>query len=102
MPPEVTPNPKRVAAGRRNRRKRGPLTAEGRERVRQAALANQPWQLSTGPRTTEGKRQSAANGKMTQVGATSVREARREVTSLLDLVSDLQWLHSEDLIPADG
>ena len=29
------PNPRRVAAGRLNRRKRGPLSPEGRERLRQ-------------------------------------------------------------------
>lgn len=37
------------------------LTPKGRERLRQAALRNKPWRLSTGPRTPEGKARSRAN-----------------------------------------
>lgn len=73
------PNPKRVAAGRRNRKMRGPLTPEGRERLRQAALRNKPWLHSTGPTTPEGKARSAANGRKRQVGEKSIREIRAEV-----------------------
>jgi hypothetical protein len=40
------------------------LTAEGRQRLRLAALANRPWEHSTGPRTPEGKSRSAANVKI--------------------------------------
>ena len=54
-------NPKRVAAGRRNRQRRGLLTDAARERLRQAALKNQPWKQSTGPRTAAGKRISGRN-----------------------------------------
>ena len=50
-----SPNPRRVAAGRRNWLKRKGLTPDSRERLRQAAFANRPWQHATGPRTAEGK-----------------------------------------------
>ena len=60
------PNPRRQAAGRRNRLLRCSLTPEGRERLRQTALKNRPWKLSTGPRTEEGKKRSAANGRWRQ------------------------------------
>jgi len=43
------PNPNRVEAGRRNRKKRKGLTPAGREKLRQAALANQPWKHTKGP-----------------------------------------------------
>ena len=74
--PTSLPNPRRVAAGRRNWLKRGPLTAAGRERLRQSAIKNQPWRWSTGPRTPEGKAKVAANGRKHQKGAKSVRELR--------------------------
>lgn len=69
-------NPRRVAAGRKNRLLRGPLTAAGRERLRQAAHAVKPWLKSTGPQTAAGRRQAAQNGKVRQIGALSIREAR--------------------------
>jgi hypothetical protein len=42
------PNPRRVAAGWRNRQKRDSLSEAGREHVRQAARRSQPWRYSTG------------------------------------------------------
>lgn len=84
----VPKNPKRVAAGRANRAKRGPLTPAGRERMRQAALANRPWVHSTGPKTEAGKRQAARNGKARQLGPESVREVRRELHDLRHLLGD--------------
>jgi hypothetical protein len=74
-----SPNPKRVAAGKRNRLKRKGLSPEGRERLRQAALANRPWASSTGPRTPQGKARSARNGKLLQKGELSDREIRAEL-----------------------
>lgn len=59
-----SPNPRRVAAGKKNRLKWPGLTAAGRERLRQATLANKPWLQSTGPKTREGKARSAANGRL--------------------------------------
>lgn len=57
----VPKNPNRVAAGRRNRAKRGELTEAGRVKLRQAAMLNQPWNQSTGPVTAEGKAAVASN-----------------------------------------
>jgi len=86
------PNPRRVAAGRRNRQKRGPLTPQGRERLRQAALENKPWLRATGPRTPEGKARSAANGRKTQKGNESVREVRTELADVRLMMQDIQAL----------
>jgi hypothetical protein len=80
------PNPKRVAAGRRNVRF-WRLTDEGRSRLQAAAFRNQPWQHSTGPRTPQGKARSAANGKACQKGPQSVRELRDELAVYRDLAS---------------
>jgi hypothetical protein len=86
---QPTPNPKRVAAGKLNRQKWRGLTPEGRERLRQAALANQPWQHSTGPRTAAGKVKAAANGKRRQASEHSVREVRRSLAELATLALGL-------------
>lgn len=51
----------RQLAGRMNRAKRKGLTPEGREALRQAAIANRPWEHSTGPRTLAGKAMSRWN-----------------------------------------
>lgn len=79
-------NRRRVLAGRENRKKRGPLSAESRERLRAAALRNQPWRQSTGPRTPEGKVRAAKNGKARQVGPRSVREIRADLADLFRLI----------------
>lgn len=76
-------NPRRVAAGRLNRAKRGPLTESGRERLRAAALAKRPWEHSTGPRTDVGKIKSSSNGKLRQMGEFSRRELRNIEHELL-------------------
>lgn len=73
------PNPKRVAAGRRNRKLRGPLTAEGREKLREAAVRNRPWERSTGPKTPEGKARSAANGRKRRGGKASGQRVRAKL-----------------------
>ncbi len=54
-------NPNRVLSGQINRAKRGHLSDQAREKLRQAALRNQPWLNSTGPRTELGKSRSASN-----------------------------------------
>ena len=84
-----SPSPRRVAAGRRNRQQRGPLSPETRERLRQAALRNQPWRASTGPRTAAGKVKSAANGKRRQTSERSVREVRRSLAEFTTLAHGL-------------
>ena len=74
-----TPNPKRVAAGRRNRLKRKGLTPEGRQRLREAALKNKPWLHSTGPKTPEGKMRAAQNGSWCRPEAEVPQELRKEL-----------------------
>ena len=87
-----SPNPRRVAAGRLNRQKRQGLTPEGRERLRQAALAGRPWLHSSGPKTAEGKARVAQNAKRRQAGEPSAREVRRELAALTGLVVDMAAL----------
>jgi hypothetical protein len=87
---DQAPNPWRVAAGRANRRLRGPLTEAGRERLRAAALRRHPWEHSTGPRTAAGKAQAARNGKRRQAGPRSVREVRAELREVRALVREVR------------
>ena len=82
----ATSNPRRVEAGKRNRMKRGPLTPEGRLRLRESALRNQPWRHSTGPRSSSGKAQAARNGKTRQKGPRSVREIRADLAEMFNLL----------------
>lgn len=56
-------NPKRVAAGRRNRAKRGVLSDAARQFMSEAAQQNRPWESATGPKTQAGKAKSAKNRK---------------------------------------
>ena len=85
-----TPNPRRVAAGRRNRLRRGALTTEGRERLRQAALKHRPWRYSTGPRTEAGKARSAANGCWRRMGERSVRQIRAGVADVETMITEMR------------
>jgi hypothetical protein len=78
-----------------NRQKRGEITPAGREKLRQTALRNRPWMLSTGPKTAHGRAAVARNGKARQQGATSVREARREARAVRDLIRDLREARSQ-------
>jgi hypothetical protein len=84
------PNPRRVLAGRLNRAKRKPLTAEARERLRRAALEHRPWRFATGPRTAAGKARAALNGKRRQKGPLSVREVRRDLADVRDLLREMR------------
>src|SRR4051812_31726613 len=88
--PSPSPSPRRVEAGRRNHARRLGLSAAGRERLRQAALANRPWDHATGPRTPAGKARSAANGKACQKGSKSVRALRAELADVRDLVVQMR------------
>jgi len=84
------PSPRRVAAGKANRKKRGPLTPEGRLRLQEAALRSQLWKHSTGPRTVAGKAQAARNGKLRQIGPRSVREIRADLNEISVLVREMR------------
>lgn len=90
--PAQDPNPRRQAAGRKNRKKRGPLTESGRERLREAALRIQPWTRTTGPRTPEGKARSAANGRCRQQGPLSTREVHAEMADVRRLIREMREL----------
>lgn len=52
---------RQLQANRENLRKRRGLTAEGRAKLRAAALRHQPWRFSTGPSTQDGKQRSRGN-----------------------------------------
>jgi hypothetical protein len=80
------PNPRRVVAGTANRRKRGPLTDAGRERLRASALLHRPWERSTGPTTPQGRTQVRLNGKRRQTGPQSSREARAEMAVVRSMI----------------
>jgi len=79
-------NPRRVAAGRLNRSKRGPLTEEVRQRLGAAALRRQPGRRATGPRTLQGKTRSANKGRSRQAGPKSLRQVRREWANVWSVV----------------
>lgn len=87
-------NPARSRAGKANRAKRKELTREGRERLRQAALANQPWKFSTGPTSAAGKAKVALNGKRRQKGPFSVRELLAELAELRSLAREMSEFRS--------
>jgi hypothetical protein len=88
--PSRAPNPRRVAAGKRNRALRKELTEEGRRRLQEAARRNQPWQHSTGPKTPTGKARAAQNAKNLQLGPLSVREIKRDLADLPGLLGDMR------------
>jgi len=81
-----------VAAGRRHRKLRGPLTDEGRERLRQSAINNRPWEHSTGPKTQKGKARSAANGCKRQKGKKSKRQIKATVADASSLMEQMNKL----------
>jgi hypothetical protein len=83
-------NPKRIAAGKRNRALWRGLTEAGRQRLRESALAHQPWRFATGPRTPEGKARAAANAKRCQLGPRSVREVRADLADLRGLLEEMR------------
>jgi hypothetical protein len=86
-PPQPSPNPRRVAAGRRNRALRRGLSPAGRERLRHSALLHQPWRRATGPKTPAGKAQVRQNGKRRQSGPISARELRTELNRLQSILA---------------
>ena len=91
----AAPNPKRVAAGKRNVMRRKGLSTTGRDRLRQAALRDRPWLHSTGPRSAAGRSQSVVNGKRRQLGPVSTRELKAELTAVWSLIHELRDLRVE-------
>ena len=70
--------------------------------MRRVALANKPWQHSTGPKTVEGKRRAALNGKARQEGESSAREVRRLLAGLASLAGDMAALRRRVQAPPGG
>jgi hypothetical protein len=68
------------------------LTPQGRQRLREAAVASRPWLHSTGPKTVEGKARVALNGRGRQVGEPAARAVLRELASLTGLAADMAAL----------
>jgi len=86
----LAPNPRRIAAGKRNRALRKGLTEEGRRRLQESARRNQPWQHSTGPKTPTGKARAAQNAKNCQLGPRSVREIKRDLADVRGFLGDMR------------
>jgi hypothetical protein len=81
-----------VAAGKRNRSLRKSLSAEGKRRLREAALKHKPWTRSTGPRTSKGKAKSAQNGRWRQADDQSIREIKRELSDVAELIEQMRTI----------
>ena len=93
-PSTKVPNPRRVAAGKLNNLKRGPLTEAGRERMRQSALAHRPWEHTTGPKTEAGKARSSQNSKLRQKGPLSFRGKIAELAEEWALMKSMAALRA--------
>jgi hypothetical protein len=74
---------------------RGPLTELGRQRLREAALRNQPWQFSTGPRSPDGKSKAALNGHHHQAEPNSRRQLRKGLAGVVGLMQQLAQLRRQ-------
>jgi hypothetical protein len=64
------------------------MSAEGRARVRAAALLHKPWEKSTGPHTAEGKARSARNSRP-QDGRVCISELQAELASVFALATQM-------------
>jgi hypothetical protein len=88
-------SPARVAAGRRNRQLRGPLSDAGLNKLREAALKHKPWKSSTGPRTAAGKALVALNGCTHQKGRLSVRQKRALTAEIVAQIQRMATLRRQ-------
>ena len=98
-------NSKRVAAGRRNRKKRGALTQQAIQRLREAADENRPWQFATGPQTAEGKVRSAANSAKTRkpyFESTQIIQTAKGILSDLSKMKRHSYIDPESATLKDG
>jgi hypothetical protein len=80
-----------------NRSKQAPLGDEGRQRLREAALQNQPWRFSTGPKTEGGKAIAAQNGRKKQMGQQSIRQIRASLFEVNEMLVQMQELRKSIL-----
>jgi hypothetical protein len=68
------PDHGRVVAGGVQQLKPKYFSPEVRQKKRDLALKNRPWQFATGPKTPEGKARVAQNGRYAQKGVLSRRQ----------------------------
>jgi hypothetical protein len=80
---------RRSEINRRNRAKWRGFTPDGLEKLRAAAMINQPWRYTTGPRTAAGKARSAQNGRYRQKGEKSSRELRTELADVFAFIHEM-------------
>lgn len=96
--PVHVPSPKRQAAGRLNRQKRRGLTEAGRQKLRESAAKNRPWQHSTGPKSVFGRLRAAQNGRKRPKRTTSIRQMKSDLRAAtacgVDLSAILEMLPS--------
>lgn len=71
-----------IIANRRNRKAWRGHTEEGLRKIREAALRNQPWHGSTGPRTKRGKDRSKMNALKHGGRSLGVIDARKQLADL--------------------
>jgi hypothetical protein len=98
----MSKNPRRVAAGRRNRAQRRPLTTQTLQRLSAAAAAHQPWTRSTGPKTAEGKRKTAQNARKRVAGPPPpepepLLDQLRELFSKTELLRKCDYLDTQTI-----
>jgi len=74
---------------------RGPLTEEGRQRLREAALRHQPWKRSTGPVSADGKATVALNGRQHRANPQSRRQLRAGLAGITGLVQQMAQLRRQ-------
>ncbi len=86
---------RQIQANRRNRRLWKGHSPEGLEKLRQAALLNQPWLKSTGPRTERGKARSSMNALRHGCRSVQAIANRKTLNAALRTVRELIWLATE-------
>ena len=79
---------KQIHANRRNLAKRRGLTPEGRERLRQSAINNKPWQQATGPRTEAGRPRTRMNALTHGRDTSDPRVLRRDALRIIRLAAE--------------
>ena len=97
-------NSKRVAAGRRNRKKRGAPTQQAIQRLREVADENRPWQFATGPQTAEGKVRSANSAKTRKpyFESTQIIQTAKGILSDLSKMKRHSYIDPESATLKDG
>ena len=80
---------RQVRANRANRKRWTGHTAQGKARLRAAAMKNKPWLSATGPRTKTGKNRTKMNALKHGDRSAEAVAARRILAELLRKVRDV-------------